>query len=69
MNKTSMTQNKRNQKLGYSPDELRIISKYAGKICLESICDELNKVSRTHRKPHLVRAKMNSMGYSVVVKP
>ncbi len=68
MNKTSMTQNKRNQRLGYSPDELQIIGKYAGKLCLESICDKLNEVSRTYRKPHLVRAKMNSMGYSVVVK-
>ncbi len=69
MDKTSMTQNKRNQRLGYSPDELRIISKYAGKLCLQSICDKLNEVSRTHREPRLVRAKMNSMGYSVVVKP
>lgn len=68
MDKVSFSQNRRNQKIGYSPEELRIIQKYAGKICLQSICDKLNEVSRTHRTPDRVRNKVNSMGYSVVVK-
>lgn len=68
MDKISFSQNKRNKKIGYSPEELLIIGQYAGKLCLQSICDKLNEVSRTHRDPVRVRNKINSMGFSVVVK-
>ena len=47
----------------------RSIDELARKEAMRLLKRELNKVSRTHRKPHLVRAKINSMGYSVVVKP
>ena len=62
-----MTQNKRNRILGWSDAEKMVFPKFHGKIPLSEMTNKVNEVSKTTRTESHVRAKMNIMGFSVVV--
>lgn len=62
-----MKQNKRNLALGWSDKEKMIFPKFHGKLPLSEMTKKVNEVSKTTRTESQVRAKMNIMGFSVVV--
>lgn len=57
-------QSRRNLKAAFSPDEDRIIAKYAGKEVISRITARVNEVSRVTRNDDGVRARGNGLGYS-----